>query len=130
MLFQQAFPPALTAASSLTGAVTMTALAVPQFLIVYLLTVPIAAGLNLAVHRRSVRRNEAFRRQVEHFSSQVGEMATLMPITRRAGSGQRYADRWIFLGRLMRGCRCAGYARGIQFEGGHYGRVQAEELEQ
>ncbi len=85
LLFQQAGPPALSAVFSLVGAITMTAIAVPQFLVVYVLTVPVAAALTLAMRRRSARRNEDFRREVEHFSSRVGEMATLIPITRAHG---------------------------------------------
>ena len=85
LLFQQAGPPAFSALFSLAGAITMTAIAVPQFLVVYVLTVPIAAALTLAMRRRSARRNEDFRREVERFSSRVGEMATLIPITRAHG---------------------------------------------
>lgn len=85
LLFQQAGPTALSALFSLIGAITMTAIAVPQFLVVYVLTVPVAAALTLAMRRRSARRNEDFRREVERFSSRVGEMATLIPITRAHG---------------------------------------------
>lgn len=85
LLFQQAGPTALSAVFALAGAITMTAIAVPQFLVVYVLTVPVAAALTLAMRRRSARRNEDFRREVERFSSRVGEMATLIPITRAHG---------------------------------------------
>jgi len=105
LLFQQAGPPAFSATFSLIGAVTMTAIAVPHFLVVYLLTVPIAAALTLAMRRRSARRNEDFRREVERFSSRVGEMATLIPITRAHGLERVAHER---VARSAEGVRDAG----------------------
>jgi ATP-binding cassette subfamily B protein len=105
LLFQQVGPPALSAVFSLLGAVTMTAIAVPQFLVVYVLTVPIAAALTLAMRRRSARRNEDFRREVERFSSRVGEMATLMPITRAHGLERVASEK---VNRSAEGVRDAG----------------------
>lgn len=105
LMFQQAGPPALSAVFSLAGAVTMTAIAVPQFLVVYVLTVPVAATLTLAMRRRSARRNEDFRREVERFSSRVGEMATLIPITRAHGLERVAHER---VARSAEGVRDAG----------------------
>lgn len=88
LMFQQAGPPALSAVFVLLGALTMTALNVPAFLAVYAVTVPLAAALTLLWRRRSERRNAEFRREVERFSSRVGEMADLIPITRAHGLEQ------------------------------------------
>ena len=63
----------------------MTALSVPQFLPVYALTIPLAVLLRFVLARRSREHNEAFRHDVEAFSTRVGEMATLLPITRAHG---------------------------------------------
>ncbi len=68
-----------------TGAVVMTALNVPQFLPVYALTVPTGLLVWWIMRRRAQRTNEEFRRQMERYSRRVGEMATLMPITRAHG---------------------------------------------
>ncbi|WP_157416071.1 ABC transporter ATP-binding protein [Agromyces allii] len=67
------------------GAITMTALTVPQFLPVYVFAIPCGIGVWWIMRRRSHRTNEAFRLQMERYSRRVGEMATLMPITRAHG---------------------------------------------
>jgi ATP-binding cassette, subfamily B, bacterial len=106
LMFQQAVPPALSTVFILIGAVTVTALQVPAFVIVYALTVPIAVTLVTLVRRRMNRRNEEFRRQVERFSARVGEMATLMPITRAHGL-ERIAESRVADG--AEGVRSAGF---------------------
>ena len=85
LMLQQVTHPLLSATMVLVGAVAMTAIAVPQFLPVYALAVPIALGLRWALSRRSRARNEVFRREVEGFAARVGEMASLIPVTRAHG---------------------------------------------
>ncbi|GIG30121.1 hypothetical protein Cma02nite_27210 [Cellulomonas marina] len=85
LMLQQVAHPLLSATMVVTGAVVMTALAVPQFLPVYALTIPLAVVLRYVLGLRSREYNATFRREVEHFSARVGEMATLMPITRAHG---------------------------------------------
>jgi ATP-binding cassette subfamily B protein len=60
---------------------------------VFAFTVPIAVALYAVVRSRANRRNERFRKEVEQFSARVGEMATLMPITRAHGLEQVAEDR-------------------------------------
>jgi ATP-binding cassette subfamily B protein len=79
---QQSYGVGLSAVCVLLGALTLTAIRVPIFVIVFLLTVPIAAVLMMVLRRRSSRLNESLRRRIEGFSSRVGEMAALMPLTR------------------------------------------------
>lgn len=81
----QAFPPIMSGSMILIGALTMTALQVPQFIAVFAITVPIGVALVIFVRKKSHQRNEQFRRDVERFSARVGEMATLMPVTRAHG---------------------------------------------
>lgn len=81
-LLIQAANPSLSAVCVIVGAVVVTAVSVPQFLIVYAATVPAGVGLWWFARRRSVERNSTFRREMENFSARVGEMSTLMPITR------------------------------------------------
>lgn len=81
----QTAQPLLSAINVFLGATVMTALQVPRFLPVFALAVPCGAALWWVVRRSSARRNEAFRRQVEGFSSRVGEMATMLPVTRAHG---------------------------------------------
>lgn len=93
LMYQQAVPPALSTVFILIGALTVTAIQVPAFVLVYALTVPLAVALVTLVRRRMGRRNEEFRREVERFSSRVGEMASLMPITRAHGLERIAQDR-------------------------------------
>lgn len=93
MMLQQMTHPLLSSAMVLIGAITMTAIAVPQFLPVYALTVPIAIGLRAALRRRSRARNEVFRREMEGFAARVGEMASLIPVTRAHGLEQTAVSR-------------------------------------
>ncbi len=85
VMLQQTTHPLLSATMVVLGAIVMTAVAVPEFLPVYALTIPLAVLLRYMLARRSRERNESFRREVELFSARVGEMATLMPITRAHG---------------------------------------------
>lgn len=85
LMLQQVTHPVLAQTMVVSGAIVMTAVSVPQFLPVYALTIPLAVLLRFALARRSRRRNEAFRHDVEAFASRVGEMATLLPITRAHG---------------------------------------------
>ncbi|WP_112139494.1 ABC transporter ATP-binding protein [Glycomyces dulcitolivorans] len=92
-MLQQMTHPLLSSTMVLVGAITMTAVAVPQFLPVYALTVPIAIGLRAALRRRSRARNERFRREMEGFAARVGEMASLIPVTRAHGLEQTAVSR-------------------------------------
>jgi ATP-binding cassette subfamily B protein len=84
-MLQGSFPPSMSALCILVGALTMTAIQVPAFLLVFVVTIPIGVGLVVAVRRASHRRNQDFRLRMETFSARVGEMATLMPVTRAHG---------------------------------------------
>ncbi|MBX9472491.1 ABC transporter ATP-binding protein [Microcella sp.] len=107
VMLQQTAHPLLSAVMVLIGAVTMTAITVPQFLPVYALAIPLAVALKSLLQRRSDARNETFRREVEHFSARVGEMATLMPITRAHGLESVARER---VAAGAEGVRSAGFA--------------------
>ena len=93
LMLQQVTHPLLSSSMVLIGAIAMTAIAVPEFLPVYALAVPIALVLRWALSRRSRVRNEVFRREVEGFAARVGEMASLMPVTRAHGLEQTAVSR-------------------------------------
>lgn len=92
-MLQGSFAPIMSGICILIGAITMTAIQVPAFIAVFALTIPVGVGLVVAVRRVSHRRNEAFRHRMEGFSARVGEMATLMPVTRAHGLEQVAARR-------------------------------------
>ncbi|MDP9028087.1 MAG: ABC transporter transmembrane domain-containing protein, partial [Actinomycetota bacterium] len=85
LMLQQGANPLLSAFGAIAGSVTVVAIQVPGFLLLFLLVVPLSVALVRGVRSRSETRNERFRRDVERFSSQVGEMASLLPITRAHG---------------------------------------------
>ncbi|MGZ0712532.1 ABC transporter ATP-binding protein (plasmid) [Coraliomargarita sp. W4R53] len=85
LMLQQLTPPLLSSIMVLGGAISMTAILVPEFLPVYALVVPTALILRWALSKPSRARNEVFRREVEGFAARVGEMASLIPVTRAHG---------------------------------------------
>jgi len=93
LMLQQVTHPLLSATMVMIGAVSMTAIAVPEFLPVYALAVPIAIGIRYGLRNRSRERNEVFRREVETLSARVGEMASLIPVTRAHGLEQTAVTR-------------------------------------
>ncbi len=107
LMMQQTANTGLSALFVLSGAIVVTAVRVPEFVPVFALTVPVAALLVRGLRRRSNARNEHFRHTVEDLSARVGEMATLMPITRAHGLESVAAGR---VGTSAEGVRDAGLA--------------------
>ena len=106
VMLQQVTHPLLSATMVVIGAIVMTAISVPAFLPVYALAIPLAVLMRALLNRRSRARNEDFRREVEQFSARVGEMATLLPITRAHGLEQTAVSR---VARGAEGVRSAGF---------------------
>lgn len=111
LMMQQTFGPVLSAMTILVGASIATATRVPQFLPVFALAVPVAAALITWLRRRTAAPNEAFRHSVEDMSSSVGEMSSLLAVTRAHGlesvsvrrivdTSERVQQAGIFLDRL------------------------------
>ncbi|WP_035749004.1 ABC transporter ATP-binding protein [Arthrobacter sp. 35W] len=88
LMLQQCVGPGMSAITVLIGALATTAVRVPSFVLVFAVTVPIGVVLVRMLQRSSADRNEQFRKQVENLSAKVGEMASLMPITRAHGLEQ------------------------------------------
>ncbi|PSL55416.1 ATP-binding cassette subfamily B protein [Saccharothrix carnea] len=82
---QQVGDQGLSALATLSGALVVIGLSAPAFLPVFLLVVPAAAVLVMWLRGRLRAYNESFRQEVEQLSSRVGEMTTLIPITRAHG---------------------------------------------
>lgn len=78
----------LGSGSAIVVALVMTAWRAPQFLVLFLLTVPVAAGLILATRAHLARHNEVFREALDGMSSRVGEMTQMLPLTRAHGLEQ------------------------------------------
>lgn len=75
----------LSAVSNLIGALVITAIRVPSFLLFFLIMVPISAVLVQSMRRSLSTRNQHFRAEVEHMAARVTEMTHLIPITRAHG---------------------------------------------
>lgn len=82
---QQCSDNGLGAIMTLTGGLAVISLKVPAALPVFLLVVPAAALLVQRLRARLRSHNERFRREVEALSSRVGEMTSLIPVTRAHG---------------------------------------------
>ncbi len=63
-------------------AMIVTLIKAPIFVLFYLAAVPLAVGLFLAIHKRIIESNRAFRQSIENMSGRVTEMIRLIPITR------------------------------------------------
>lgn len=107
LMLQQGANPLLSGLGVILGAITVLALQVPAFLVLFVFVVPLSAVLVRGVRSRSDQRNELFRRDIERFSSQVGEMATLLPITRAHGL-ERVATRRVLT--TARAVRDSGFS--------------------
>ena len=75
----------LAAINSFMGAVIITAIRVPSFLIFFLLVAPVASLAIIRMRRSLNEYNEDFRNEIERMSSRVNEMTTLLPVTRAHG---------------------------------------------
>ncbi|GAA1360698.1 ABC transporter ATP-binding protein [Streptomyces beijiangensis] len=82
---QQSADMGLAAVTTLVGGLAVIALRVPSFLPVFLVVVPLAGILVMRLRARLRTHNESFRQEVERLSSRVGEMTSLIPITRAHG---------------------------------------------
>lgn len=84
-MMQQSADMGLGAVVTLVGGLVVIGFRVPSFLPVFLVVVPAAGFLVMKLRARLRSHNESFRREVEQLSSRVGEMTTLIPITRAHG---------------------------------------------
>jgi ATP-binding cassette subfamily B protein len=82
---QQTADNGLNAIITLAGGLLVIGFRVPEALPVFLVVVPAATFLVRRLRGRMRTRNERFRRQVEQLSTRVGEMTSLIPVTRAHG---------------------------------------------
>ncbi|MGP3966184.1 ABC transporter ATP-binding protein [Streptomyces sp. 6N223] len=82
---QQTADNGLNAVITLAGGLLVIAFRVPEALPVFLVVVPAATFLVRRLRGRMRSRNEHFRREVEQLSTRVGEMTSLIPVTRAHG---------------------------------------------
>lgn len=76
------FETGLTSLVNLTFALIVTALNVPWFLVVFAVSIPLTVWLMRLLHTKVSGKNKALRQEIEVMNSRVGEMTSLIPITR------------------------------------------------
>jgi ATP-binding cassette subfamily B protein len=79
--------------AAITVAVGVTAVRAPQFLVLFALTVPVAAVLIIRTHIQLAERNRSFRESVERMYSRVVEMTRMVPLTRAHALERSALDR-------------------------------------
>ncbi len=83
----------LAAVNSLMGALIVTTIRVPNFLIFFILVAPLASITIIKLRKSLNEYNEGFRGEIERMSSQVNEMTILLPVTRAHGLERRAVQR-------------------------------------
>jgi ATP-binding cassette subfamily B protein len=83
----------LAALNGLIGAIVVTSIRVPNFLIFFVLVAPIASITIIRLRKSLNEYNEDFRSQIEKMSSRVNEMTTLLTVTRAHGLERRAVRR-------------------------------------
>jgi ATP-binding cassette subfamily B protein len=83
----------LAAINGLIGAIVVTSIRVPNFLIFFILVAPIASITIIRLRKSLNEYNEDFRSQIEKMSSRVNEMTTLLTVTRAHGLERRAVGR-------------------------------------
>lgn len=74
-------------------AVTTTALYVPQFLLFFMVSIPIAVMVFRRLNKPMRKRNQAFREEIEHVSAHMIEMVHLIPVTRAHSAEKNELER-------------------------------------
>ncbi|UED87650.1 ABC transporter ATP-binding protein [Streptomyces profundus] len=82
---QQSADTGLAAIITLVGGLAVIAIRVPSALPAFVIIVPAAALLVRRLRTRLRTRNAQFRKEVEQLSTRVGEMTSLIPVTRAHG---------------------------------------------
>jgi len=83
----------LAAINGLIGAIVVTSIRVPNFLIFFIVVAPIASITIIRLRKSLNEYNEDFRSQIEKMSSRVNEMTTLLTVTRAHGLERRAVGR-------------------------------------
>ncbi len=118
LMLQQGAGPLLSAIGIVTGASIVLAVNVPLSLVAFAVLVPASAVLIRWIRVKSEARNERLRRDIEALSSHVGEMASLLPLTRAHALESTSADRVV---RSARAVRDSGFS--LDVVNGRFGAI-------
>ena len=85
LMIRQLFDNGAAAVSNMIGALVITAIRTPIFLVFFLVVVPISSFLITALRRVLMERNQKFREYIEKMAARTSEMTSMIPISRAHG---------------------------------------------
>jgi ATP-binding cassette subfamily B protein len=94
-MLRQLYDSGAAAVSNLLGALLITTLRTPIFLVFFVLVIPFSSFLTVRLRRILMSRNAAFRKRVEKMAARTADMTHLMPITRAHGLEENQIARMI-----------------------------------
>lgn len=95
-MVRQLFDSGAAAVSNMVGALVITAIRTPIFLLFFLVVVPISSGLISLLRRVLMERNQKFREHIEEMAAQTSQMTSMIPITRAHGLEDNEIERMQF----------------------------------
>lgn len=84
-MIRQAFDSGAAAISNMVGALVITALRTPIFLLFFLVVIPVSSFLIKSLRQVLMERNQQFREYIEQMAAQTSEMTNMIPISRAHG---------------------------------------------
>lgn len=84
-MIRQLFDSGAAAVSNMLGALVITALRTPIFLVFFLVVIPISSFLITSLRRVLMERNQKFRQYIEKMAARTSEMTSMIPISRAHG---------------------------------------------
>lgn len=82
LMVRQLFDNGAAAVSNIIGALVITAIRTPVFLVFFLVVIPISSLLINSLRRVLIQRNQRFRESIEQMAAQTSEMTNMIPISR------------------------------------------------
>lgn len=95
-MVRQLFDNGAAATSNMIGALIITAIRTPIFLVFFLVVVPISSILITTLRRVLMERNQQFREHVEKMATRTADMTDMIPITRAHGLEQNQIEQMGF----------------------------------
>jgi ATP-binding cassette subfamily B protein len=96
IMIRQLFDSGAAAVSNMIGALVITAIRTPIFLLFFLIVVPISSFLITSLRRVLMERNQKFREYIEKVAARTSEMTSMIPISRAHGLEENEIHRMEF----------------------------------
>jgi len=96
IMIRQLFDSGAAAVSNMIGALIITAIRTPIFLLFFLIVVPISSFLITSLRRVLMERNQKFREYIEKVAARTSEMTSMIPISRAHGLEENEIHRMEF----------------------------------